>query len=231
MAVTSADTRCERTTAPFHLLAKPTGASCNLACDYCFFTSKSLLYPGQQQRMTDDVLRRYLSDLFEAHPDGEVAVSFQGGEPTLMGIGFFERAVAVAEECRRPGQRPFFTIQTNGTLIDRMWARFFARNRFLVGVSIDGPADVHDAYRHDRRNRPTHGRVLRAIGELDAAGAEWNALATIGRAGEGRGVDVYRFLRDEAGARFIQFIPIAERSTDERGTPYGDSVTDRSISP
>ncbi|MBI5230857.1 MAG: anaerobic sulfatase maturase [Coriobacteriales bacterium] len=231
VAVTSEDTSRGHINAPFHLLAKPSGAASNRACDYCFFTSKSRLYPGQRQRMSDDVLRRYLRELFAAHPDGDVAVAFQGGEPTLMGIGFFERAVALVEEYRRPGQRPLFTVQTNGTLVDREWAEFFARNGFLVGVSIDGPADVHDTYRHDRTGVPTHGVVMAAIGELDAAGAEWNALATISRAGEGRGAEVYRFLRDEAGARFIQFIPIAERSTDERGTPYGDSVTDRSISP
>ncbi len=215
----------------FHLLAKPTGSACNLACDYCFFLKKSELYPGQPQRMSAETLDAYLRQLFSAQADGPVSVAFQGGEPTLMGIDFFRRAVQLAEKYRRPQQSPVYSIQTNATLIDDEWARFLADNQFLVGVSIDGPANVHDAYRHTGAGEPTHARVIEGIHTLNAAGAAWNALTTISHASEGRGADVYRFLRDEAGARFIQFIPIVERETDAAGTPIGTAVTERSVTP
>jgi uncharacterized protein len=215
-------------TTPFHVLAKPTGSECNLACDYCFFRQKSDLYPSQRQRMSDTMLDLYIRQLFEAARGEPVAVAWQGGEPTLMGIDFFRRSVRLAEEYREPGQDVLHTIQTNGTLIDDEWAAFLGEHRFLVGVSIDGPAEVHDAYRRDPLGRPTHARVLAGIERLQAPAAEWNALVTIHRASEGRGVDVYRFLRNEAGAEYVQFIPIVERPS-ERGVPYGEAVTDRSI--
>ena len=217
--------------APFHLLAKPTGSACNLACEYCFFLRKSELYPGQRQRMSDETLESYVRQLFSAHPDGEVAVAFQGGEPTLMGLDFFRRVVDLAEQFRRPGQTPAFSIQTNATLLDEAWATFLAENRFLVGVSIDGPAEVHDAYRHTGAGEPTHARVMASIELLRDAGVEWNALATVSHASEGRGVEVYEFLRDDAHATFIQFIPIVERVTDAEGTPVGHDVTSRAVSP
>lgn len=216
---------------PFHILAKPTGSACNLACDYCFFLRKAALYPGHPQRMSDDILVSYLEQLLGAHSDGDVAVAFQGGEPTLMGLDFFRSAVTLAEKHRRPGQTVAFSIQTNATLLDEEWAAFLADNRFLVGVSIDGPADVHDAYRHGTDGSPTHARVMQAIRLLDAAGAEWNALTTVSRASEHLGRRVYEFLRDEAGAKFIQFIPIVQRTTDTAGTPIGIETTERSISP
>jgi len=217
------------TVSEFHMLAKPTGSACNLACEYCFFLRKSELYPGQRQRMSDETLDAYLSQLLDAHPDGPVNIAFQGGEPTLMGVDFYRRAVELVEEHRRPGQEPVYSIQTNATLIDAEWASFLAENRFLVGVSIDGPADVHDAFRHTNSGEPTHESVVKGIRALNEAGTEWNALVTVNRASEGRGADVYRFLRDQAGARFIQFIPIVERETDATGTPTGSAVTERSV--
>src|SRR3954451_14031263 len=135
----------------FHLLAKPTGAVCNLDCSYCFFLSKEMLYPGSRFRMADELLETYVRQLIEAHGDaGEVAVAWQGGEPTLMGIDFFRRSVELANRHLRPNQRATYTIQTNATLLDPLWAAFFAEHEFLVGVSIDGPQELHDAYRVDR---------------------------------------------------------------------------------
>src|SRR5215467_11034277 len=125
----------------FHLLAKPTGAVCNLDCTYCFFLSKEMLYPGSRFRMADDLLETYLRQLIEAHAGApEVVVAWQGGEPTMMGLDFFRRSVQLAARYRQPGQRLVYTIQTNGTLVDNEWAAFFAENEFLVGLSIDGPA-------------------------------------------------------------------------------------------
>lgn len=213
----------------FHLLAKPTGSRCDLACAYCFFRAKAALYPGQRQEMSHETLEVYLRQLFDAHPPGPVTVAWQGGEPTLMGLDFFRRSVELAEHVRRDDQQAEHTIQTNAVRLDDEWATFLAQHDYLVGVSIDGPEDVHDAYRRDRAGAPTHERVMEAIARLEAHGVRWNALATVHHANEGLGAAVYRHLRDEAGARFIQFIPIVERPTSN-GVPFGSAVTERSVS-
>ncbi|MFM8648958.1 MAG: anaerobic sulfatase maturase [Actinomycetota bacterium] len=198
----------------FHLLAKPTSATCNLDCKYCFFLSKDELYPGRSTRMGDDVLRAYVTQLLEAQPDGEVNVAWQGGEPTLMGIDFFEQAVALAEAARRPAQQLLHTIQTNGTLLDDAWVAFFVRHRFLVGLSIDGPAEIHDRFRVTKNGRGTHAEVIRAWNLLRAAGVETNILCSVSAANSAYGLEVYRYFRDELGAEHIQFIPIVERATE-----------------
>jgi uncharacterized protein len=234
-------------TAPpaFHLLAKPTGAVCNLDCSYCFFLSKEMLYPGSRSRMADELLEAYVSQLIEAHATvPEVAIAWQGGEPTLMGVEFFRRSVELAQRHLRPGQRAVYTIQTNGTLVDADWAGFFAEHDFLVGISIDGPAELHDAYRVDKGGKGSFEQVMRGLGHLKAAGVEWNALTTVHAANGARGREVYRFLRDDCGARFVQFIPIIERvaeANEDGAVPWaswrdrplyvqeGERVTGRSI--
>src|SRR6185437_4196286 len=128
----------------FHLLAKPSGAACNLSCKYCFFLSKENLYRGESHLMDEATLRTYIRQLMESSPGPEVHVAWQGGEPMLRGLDFFRSAVRFAEEYRRPDQRVIHTIQTNGTLIDDEWAAFFEQNRYLVGISIDGPRALHD---------------------------------------------------------------------------------------
>src|SRR3954464_9347184 len=196
----------------FHVMAKPTGAVCNLDCEYCFFPSKEMPYPGSRFRMAEDLQETYVRQLLEAHAGApEVVVAWQGGEPTLIGLDFFRRSVALAAELLRPGQRGVSTIRTNATLIDEEWADFFAEHGFLVGVSIDGPRALHDAYRVDKGGKGSFENVRRGLGHLRDAGVEWNALTTIHAANAGHGREVYRFLRDECGAKFVQFIPIIER--------------------
>ncbi|MFN8128311.1 MAG: anaerobic sulfatase maturase [Candidatus Nanopelagicales bacterium] len=208
----------------FHVMSKPTGAICNLDCAYCFFLSKEELYPGSEFRMSDDVLSAYVEQLLAAHAaHEEVVVAFQGGEPTLMGLPFFRRVLDLEQQHRRPGQTILNTVQTNATLIDDEWADFFSENGFLVGVSIDGPAPVHDAYRVDKGGKPTYDRVVRGLRHLQAHGVEWNALCTVHHANQDAGGIVYRFLRDDLGARFMQFIPIVERE--------GTGVSARSVAP
>ena len=229
----------------FHLLAKPTGAVCNLDCAYCFFLSKEMLYPGSRFRMADELLEAYVRQLIEAHAGiPEVQVAWQGGEPTMMGVDFFRRSVELADRYLQPGQRAVYTIQTNGTLLDEEWAGFFSENEFLVGISIDGPRELHDAYRVNKGGKGSFDQVMRGLGFLRDAGVEWNALTTIHAANGDHGREVYRFLRDECGATFVQFIPIIERvaEVDEDGTvPWtswrdrplyvqqGDRVTGRSV--
>src|SRR5664280_362328 len=214
----------------FHVLAKPTGAICNLDCSYCFFLSKEELYPGSEFRMSDDLLTLYLRQLLESHAGPEVTVAWQGGEPTMMGLDFFRRAVDLVTELVRPGQRVEHTMQTNGTLIDDQWAAFLAQHDFLVGISIDGPRDLHDAYRVDKGGKPTFDRVIRGLDRLKARGVRWNVLTTVHRANEDHGLGVYWFLRDDLGAEFVQLIPIVERPSPG-GIPTGDQVTERSVSP
>jgi len=216
--------------ARFHLLAKPTGPICNLDCAYCFFLSKEALYPGDRFRMVDGLLEIYLSQLLESHPDGEVTVAWQGGEPTLMGVSFFRRAIDLAEGLRRPGQRVQHTMQTNGTLLNDEWCRLLAEHRFLVGISIDGPPEIHDHFRVDKRGAATSAKVLRGLGLLQEHGVDVNVLCTVHAANQHRPLDVYRYLRDDIGVGYTQFIPIVERDNDT-GYQEGDAVTDRSVDP
>jgi uncharacterized protein len=199
---------------PFHLLAKPTGAVCNLDCTYCFFLSKDSLYAGDRMRMSDSTLVAYVSQLLESQPDGPVQIAWQGGEPTLMGVDFFRRMIDIVRSMARPGQTVEHTMQTNATLIDDEWAGFLAENHFLVGVSIDGPPDLHDAYRVRSDGRGTYADVLRGWTTLRDHGVECNILCSVTATNAGRPLDVYRHLRDDLGARHIQFIPIVERATE-----------------
>ena len=214
----------------FHVLGKPTGAICNLDCSYCFFLAKEELYPGSSFRMSDDLLETYLRQLLEGHRDPEVTISWQGGEPTLMGLDFFRRVVELVEQLRRPDQVVEHAIQTNGTLVDDAWAAFFAEHDVLVGISIDGPRELHDAYRVDKGGKPTFDRVMAGLDRLKAHGVRWNVLTTVHHANEAHGLDVYRFLRDDLGAEFVQLIPIVELPAPG-GIPTGSVVTERSVSP
>jgi uncharacterized protein len=229
----------------FHLMAKPSGAICNLDCTYCYFLSKDQLYPGDRFRMSDDVLRQYVRQTIEAHRTPEVDIAFQGGEPTLMGVDFFRRAVQFAREAA--GRRAVrFSIQTNGTLLDEEWARFLHDEGFLVGLSVDGPPELHDAYRVDKRGRPTYERVRRGWQLLQDHEVDTNVLCTVNAANADEPLTVYRHFRDDLGARFIQLIPIVERATPETldvanegwgarrkdrplYTQHGDQVTQRSV--
>jgi serine-type anaerobic sulfatase-maturating enzyme len=215
-AVTLAGPMAIASPSAFHLLAKPTGAVCNLDCSYCFFLSKEMLYPGSRFRMADELLDTYLRQLIEAHAGvPEVTIAWQGGEPTLMGLDFFRRSVELTERHLSPGQRAVITIQTNGTLLDEEWCEFFSENNVLVGISIDGPREIHDAYRVNKGGKGSFDDVMRGLGRLRAAGVDWNALTTVHAMNGDRGREIYLFLRDECDAKFIQFIPIIERATKE----------------
>jgi uncharacterized protein len=236
-------------TTPFHLLAKPTGSVCNLDCTYCFFLSKEALYPGDRSRMADETLEAYVRQLLDGHDGEQVTVAWQGGEPTLMGLDFFRRAMELVHQHRAPGQEIVHTIQTNGTLLDDEWAAFFAEHGFLVGLSIDGPEAMHDAYRVWKNGRGSHAEVLAAWRLLADHGVDVNILCTLHAANVEHPVELYRYFRDELDARHLQFIPILERATEvtlelaNQGwsstknrrrllyTQTGDRVTERSVQP
>lgn len=217
----------------FHVLAKPTGSICNLDCTYCFFLSKEQLYPGDRFRMSDEVMETWIRQVIDSHRTPEVTIALQGGEPTLMGLDFMRRVVAHARRVAGPGRPIEFTLQTNGTLLDDEWCAFLAAEDVLVGLSLDGPPAMHDAYRVDKQGRPTYERVRAAWDLLQRHGVATNVLCSVHAANGGHGLEVYRHLRDDLGVRFIQFIPIVERVTEttvelaERG--WGDRASDRPL--
>ncbi len=210
----------QRKTAPFHLMAKPVGPRCNMACRYCFYTEKEALFPARGDfRMSDRVLEAYIRGIAESQDTTELTYAWQGGEPTLAGIGFFRRAVELQR--RYAGGRPVQNaLQTNGLALDDEWCEFLARHRFLVGLSLDGPADLQNEYRVDSAGRPQFDRVLRALNTLRKYGVPFNILTVVHRANAARPLEVYRYLRD-AGARHLQFIPAVERSPDGAARALG----------
>lgn len=198
------------------VMAKPTGSVCNIDCSYCFYLEKEALYPERNKnwRMSDETLETYIRQHTEAQAGNAVTFAWQGGEPTMMGLPFFRRVVELCEKYAH-GKQIDHALQTNGILIDEEWARFFAEHRFLIGVSIDGPAYLHNQYRVNRAGKGTHEKVMAAIALLKAYHVEFNTLTVVGKHNVGHAREVYDFLL-AAGSRYIQFIPLVERfSSDE----------------
>ena len=212
----------------FHVMVKPRGAICNLACRYCFYLPKETLYPESRFRMSDELLEEYTRQYIEAQRIPEATFAWQGGEPTLMGVDFFRRAVECQEKYRKPGMTIQNTLQTNGVLLDDEWCEFLHQHDFLVGLSIDGPRELHDVYRVDKKGQPTFDGVMKGLHLLQEHKVEFNILATVHAANEDHPLEVYRFFRDELGAQFIQFIPIVVRD-NETGFQEGDTATDASV--
>lgn len=200
------------TARPFHLMVKPAGAACNLACKYCFYISR---WDGKVTGMSEAQLERFVRDYLAAHPGPEVTFGWQGGEPTLMGLDFFRKAVALQRQHCPPEKTVANALQTNGVMLDDAWCTFLRDERFLVGLSIDGPAKLHDRQRVDRGGRPTAERVLAAADLLRRTGVDFNVLCVVGSHNAHAPLQVYRFLR-RLGSPFIQFIPLVERRRSPR---------------
>jgi uncharacterized protein len=211
-------------------MAKPTGSKCNLDCAYCFYLKKEQMYPESSFRMSDEVMERYIRQTIEGHRTSDVTIAWQGGEPTLMGLDFFRRAVEFEKKYARPGMRIEDTFQTNGVLLNEEWCEFFRENNFLIGLSLDGPRHLHDAYRRDKGGAGTFEKVMRAGRLMQEHKVEFNVLCTVNSVNSVRPLEVYRFFRDELGARYLQFIPIVERD-NETGHQEGTCVTDRTVQP
>jgi uncharacterized protein len=203
-----------------HVVAKPIGPACNLNCEYCFYLEKQALFgPGEQYRMSDEVLSAFITNYITSQPTPVVEFVWQGGEPTLLGLDFFQRVIEL--------QRPFLgtktisnSLQTNGTLLNDEWCRFLKLNNFMVGISIDGPEEVHDRYRRDRNGNGTFDHVMRGLRLLQEHKVEYNALVSVARETAEQPLDVYRFLRKQ-GVEFIQFSPVVERMPDVCSTGHG----------
>ena len=209
------------TTRAFHAMAKPSGSDCNLRCAYCFYLEKAALYPREKRRrMSDAVLEAYVRGYIASIPeDAEVAFTWQGGEPTLLGLDFYRRAVALQ---KRYGGRRWISnsFQTNGLLLDKAWCSFFKEHDFLIGLSLDGPQGIHDEYRLTAGGGPTHARVMRSFDLLRQHGVRCNALACVNRKSSREPLLVYEFLRN-SGADHIQFLPVVERPPDSAAAGSG----------
>jgi uncharacterized protein len=212
----------------FHVMVKPRGAICNLDCHYCFYLSKERLYPNSSFQMGKDLLETYTRQYIDSQRVPEVTFAWQGGEPTLMGVDFFKLAVELQQKYRKPGTHILNTMQTNGTLLNDDWCRFFHEHNFLIGLSLDGPRELHDAYRVDKGGKPTFDKVMNGLDLLKKHQVEFNILVAVHAANADYPLEVYRFLRDEASVRFVQFIPIVER---DNGTGFQEAskVTERSV--
>ncbi len=212
----------------FHVMLKPRGPICNLDCKYCYYLSKARLYPESRFRMSEDLLKEFIRQYIEAQQVSEVTFAWQGGEPTLMGLDFFRRAVELQAISCRPGMRLHNTLQTNGITLDSEMCSFFRDHKFLIGISLDGPRELHDSYRVDRRGRPTFDLVMEGVRLLRKHRVDFNVLACVHSANADHPLAVYRFLRDEVRAQFVQFIPIV-RSANNAGFQSGKQVTEHSV--
>lgn len=223
----------------FHVMVKPTGAQCNLDCAYCFYLHKEdLLQQSRTPRMSDALLEAHIQQYIAAQTGEEVIFSWQGGEPTLMGLDFFRRVVALQARYQKPGQRIGNDLQTNGILLDDEWCQFLKANHFLVGLSIDGPAGLHDKYRYSKGGKPTHERVMQSVALLHHHQVPFSALCVVNRHNAKEPLAVYRFLRDQVRPRQIQFNACVETTGFHSDGPgyWGGSfqppaVTDWSVEP
>ncbi len=199
---------------PFIVMAKPAGALCNLDCRYCYYLRKTELFPaGERFRMSDETLETYVRSFIEASPGPEVHFVWHGGEPTLLGVQFYRRAVEMQRRHARPGTTIINNLQTNGVAMDDEWCAFLAAERFHVGLSIDGPARTHDACRGDKAGRPTHARVMQSFRQLGRHGIQPDVLCTLNAVTAPHPAEVYRFFLDQ-GVRWLQFLPVVQRSPD-----------------
>ncbi|MCX7008642.1 MAG: anaerobic sulfatase maturase [Kiritimatiellaeota bacterium] len=202
-------------------MVKPIGPACNLDCRYCFYLEKARLFAGEgSPRIADDVLESFVKQYIAAQPDApEINFAWQGGEPTLMGVDFFRKVVALQNKYSG-GKKITNAFQTNATLLDDEWCAFLAANQFLTGVSLDGPRELHDAYRRDKQDRSTFDAVVAAVARLKQHGAPFNTLTVVSRANSKQPLKVYRFLK-EIGSTFHQYIPIVERVANPAAQALG----------
>ena len=207
----------------FNIMIKPVGSLCNLRCRYCYYLDKADIYGGKEPRMTYEMLETFIREYIAANDVPEVLFNWHGGEPLLMGLDFYRKAIQLQKKYAS-GKRIRNALQTNATLVTAEWAAFFRENGFLIGVSLDGPKDVHDCYRAGKGGGSTSERVVKGIAELYKAGVDYNIMATVNHKSEGRGLEIYQFLKG-AGTRSIQFMPVLEHvkggrivSPDEEGS-------------
>lgn len=191
----------------FNMMFKPIGSVCNLNCNYCYYLDKAKMY-SDNSVMSLDLIEKIIKEYIQINDNEQIVFDWHGGEPLLLGLDYFKKIVELQNRFKA-NKQIFNTIQTNATLLNDDFAQFFKDNNFLVGVSIDGPQDIHDKYRKDKGKQPTFLKVIRGIEILYRHGVDFNTLTTISKAGEGRGLEVYMFMKSIC-SRFMQFMPVLE---------------------
>ena len=189
------------------MMFKPVGSVCNLNCDYCYYLDKVKLY-AEQSVLSVSLLEKTIREYIEINDSEQIVFDWHGGEPLILGLSYLKKIVELQNKYRG-NKHVYNTIQTNATLLDDDFAVFFKENNFLVGVSIDGPQDIHDRFRKDKGRNPTFLKVMRGVELLHRYAVDFNTLTTISKAGEGRGLEVYQFLKN-IGSRYMQFMPVLE---------------------
>jgi uncharacterized protein len=193
----------------FSSMVKPIGSACNLDCSYCYYLDKApTIYGDQQPVMSMELLEEYTRQYIEANEVPEVTFVWHGGEPLMAGLEYYRKAIGFQQKYAG-GKTIINSLQTNGTLLNADWCRFFHDHNFLIGISIDGPRDIHDAFRVNKAGRPTFDKVMAGISQMVQYRVEYNTLSVINIKSEGRGAEVYRFLKS-VGSRFMQFLPAVE---------------------
>jgi len=204
----------------FHAMIKPIGSQCNLNCSYCYYLSKrDLLNQPTAPRMSSAVLESHIRQYIEAQTGDEVVFSWQGGEPTLLGLEFFENVVELQARFKKTGQRIENDLQTNGTLLDDEWASFLRKHNFLVGLSCDGPRELHDRHRLTKAGEPTHDKVNAAVKLLRKHGVSFNILCVVNRDNAKYPLDIYRYFVRDLDVRRVQFISCVEPKVFDRVAP------------
>jgi uncharacterized protein len=199
----------------FHVMLKPAGPSCNLNCTYCYYLEKNKLYPGTREpRMTEELLENFTKQFINAHQIPTVTFTWQGGEPTLMGLDFFRKAMELQKKYSGD-KRIENAFQTNGTRLNDDWCKFFSDNNILVGISIDGAEHNHDHYRRTFSGGTTFKRVMKGIELLHKHKVEFNTLSTVNGYNVRYASETYRFLK-KIGSGFIQFLPVVEHVSKEK---------------
>lgn len=219
---------------PFHVTAKPAGARCNLRCTYCYYLEKSGLYSAQPSHvMSDEMTEMFIRDYIRAQPSQEVHFTWHGGEALLRDTDYYRRVVKWQQKYA-DGHTVTNSLQTNGTLLNDEWCRFFRKNGWLIGISIDGPQHLHDKYRMTVLGKPSFREVMRGVELLDRHGVEWNALAAINSFNAEEPEEFYDFFKS-IGCKYIQFTPVVERMLDggalASADDAGTAVTDFSVRP
>ena len=215
---------------PLYVMLKPVGAACNLACNYCYYLEKSNLYKHQPKRqMSEELLERFVKDYIGAQTMNEVVFTWHGGEPTLRPLSFYQKAVELQKKYAG-GRIIHNSLQTNGTLLTDEWCRFLKENNWLVGISIDGPEELHDRYRRDSQGKPSWKRVMEGIRLLQHYGVEWNAMAVVNRYNADHPQAFYRFFKS-IGCQYIQFTPIVERNVQHADGRHLASINDADDAP
>ena len=215
---------------PLYVMLKPVGAACNLTCNYCYYLEKSNLYKHQPKRqMSEELLERFVKDYIEAQTMNEVVFTWHGGEPTLRPLSFYQKAVELQKKYAG-GRVIHNSLQTNGTLLTDEWCRFLKENNWLVGISIDGPEELHDRYRRDSQGKPSWKRVMEGIRLLQHYGVEWNAMAVVNRYNADHPQAFYRFFKS-IGCQYIQFTPIVERNMQHADGRHLASIGDATDAP